>query len=135
MLTPSRSHYLAGRLFYWNWCQSWLIEQRMMIGKFKTGIHSAFLCFALIVTVSYLVNWNFHQDAEIPNQSVVHAVRGGRWSARPGKGKTTPLSQVKLATVGEEQEDAGAAVAGAAAAGMKNCQTNNKFNLWIFICF
>lgn len=106
-----------------------------MIGKFKTGIHSAFLCFALIVTVSYLVNWNFHQDAEIPNQSVVHAVRGGRWSARPGKGKTTPLSQVKLATVGEEQEDAGAAVAGAAAAGMKNCQTNNKFNLWIFICF
>jgi len=34
------------------------------------------------------------------------------------------LSQVKLATVGEEQEDAGAA-----AAGMKNCQTNNKFNL------
>ncbi|XP_020622869.1 E3 ubiquitin-protein ligase parkin-like [Orbicella faveolata] len=51
------------------------------------------------------------KDAEIPNQSVVHAVRGGRWSARPGKGKTTPLSQVKLATVGEEQEDAGAAAA------------------------
>lgn len=53
-----------------------------------------------------------HQDAEIPNQSVVHAVRGGRWSARSGKGKTTPLNQVKLATVGEEQEDAGAAAGG-----------------------
>jgi len=53
-----------------------------------------------------------HQDAEIPNQSVVHAVRGGRWSARTGKSKTTPLNKVKLATVGEEQEDAGAAAAG-----------------------
>ena len=57
-----------------------------------------------------------HQDAEIPNQSVVHAVRGGRWSARTRKDKTTPLSQVQLATVGEEQEGAGAA-----AAGMENC--------------
>ena len=57
-----------------------------------------------------------HQDAEIPNQSVVHAVRGGRRSARTRKGKTTPLSQVQLATVGEEQEGAGVA-----AAGMENC--------------
>ena len=45
----------------------------------------------------------FHQDAEIPNQSVIHAVRGGRWSARAVKGITTPLSKVNLATVGEEE--------------------------------
>ena len=64
------------------------------------------------------------QDAEIPNQSVVHAVHGGCWSARTRKGKTTPLNQVKLATVGEEEEDAGAA-----AAGMENFQTENRFNL------
>lgn len=61
----------------------------------------------------------FHKDAEIPNQSVVHAVRGGCWSARSRKHKTTPLSKVQLATVGEEQEDAGAA-----AAGMGNYQFN-----------
>ena len=59
------------------------------------------------------------QDAEIPNQSVVHAVHGGCWSARTRKGKTTPLNQVKLATVGEEEEDAGAAAAG----------MENKFNV------
>lgn len=68
------------------------------------------------------------QDAEIPNQSVVHAVHGGCWSARARKGKTTPLNKVKLATVGEEEEGAGAA-----AAGMENFQTENKFNMWIFI--
>ena len=65
----------------------------------------------------------FHKDAEIPNQSVVHAVRGGRWSARSGKRKTTPLNQVKLATVGEEQEDAGAA----AATGMENYQFYDNY--------
>ncbi|KAJ7385657.1 regulation of intralumenal vesicle formation [Desmophyllum pertusum] len=46
------------------------------------------------------------KDAEIPNQSVIHAVRGGRWSARAVKGITTPLSKVNLATVGEEEQAA-----------------------------
>ncbi|XP_078375582.1 E3 ubiquitin-protein ligase parkin-like [Oculina patagonica] len=54
------------------------------------------------------------KDAEIPNQSVIHAVHGGRWSARTGKGQTTPLNKVKLATVGEESEEASPA-AGASA--------------------
>ena len=57
------------------------------------------------------------QDADIPNQSVVHAVRGGRWSARLVKGLATPLSKVCLDTVGEEPEAEGAA-AGAAGGGM-----------------
>ena len=54
----------------------------------------------------------------------MHAVQGGRWSARGGRSKTTPLNKVKLATVGEEQEDAGAA-----AAGTENDQTDNKLNI------
>lgn len=58
------------------------------------------------------LNFNVHQDADIPNQSVIHAVRGGRWSARSGKGLEAPLSKVCLDTVGEGDETEGAAAAG-----------------------
>lgn len=50
-----------------------------------------------------------YQDADIPNQSVIHAVRGGRWSARQTRGAATPLSKVCLDTVGEEMEEEAAA--------------------------
>ena len=63
------------------------------------------------------INLNIYQDADIPNQSVIHAVRGGRWSARSVKGLATPLSKVCLATVGEEDETEGAANAAAARGG------------------
>ena len=46
-----------------------------------------------------------YQDADIPNQSVIHAVRGGCWSARQTRGTATPLSKVCLDTVGEEMEE------------------------------
>lgn len=46
-----------------------------------------------------------YQDADIPNQSVIHAVRGGCWSARQTRGAATPLSKVCLSPVGEEMEE------------------------------
>ncbi|XP_068757054.1 E3 ubiquitin-protein ligase parkin-like isoform X2 [Montipora capricornis] len=45
------------------------------------------------------------KDADIPNQSVIHAIRGRPWSARSGRDLVTPLSKVCLATVGEEEEE------------------------------
>ena len=63
------------------------------------------------------INLNIYQDADIPNQSVIHAVCGGRWSARSVKCLATPLSKVCLATVGEEDETEGAANAAAARGG------------------
>jgi len=63
------------------------------------------------------------KDADIPNQSVIHAVRGGRWSARSVKGLATPLSKIHLATVGEESEAEGATnAAGAASASQRRAQ-------------
>jgi len=63
------------------------------------------------------------KDADIPNQSVIHAVRGGRWSARSAKGLATPLSKIHLATVEEESEAEGATnAAGAASASQRRAQ-------------
>lgn len=51
---------------------------------------------------------NNHQklkDADIPNQSVIHAIRGGCWSSRSRRVQETSLSQVVLTSVEEEEED------------------------------
>ena len=78
-----------------------------------------------------MINLNTHQDADIPNQSVIHAVRGGRWSARSAKGLATPLSKIHLATVEEESEAEGAT--NAAGAGMKNSESCLNF-LYLLVC-
>jgi len=75
-----------------------------------------------------MINLNTHQDADIPNQSVIHAVRGGRWSARSAKGLATPLSKIHLATVEEESE-----AEGATNAGMKNSESCLNF-LYLLVC-
>ena len=74
------------------------------------------------------MNLVIYQDADIPNQSVIHAVRGGRWSARASRGKTTPLSKVCLDTVGEEEEDA----ANGAEGGMEIAICCNFIATWSF---
>jgi len=81
-----------------------------------------------------MINLNTHQDADIPNQSVIHAVRGGRWSARSVKGLATPLSKIHLATVGEESEAEGAT--NAAGAGMENSEgCLNFLHLLVLLIF
>ncbi|XP_067049537.1 E3 ubiquitin-protein ligase parkin-like isoform X2 [Acropora muricata] len=62
---------------------------------------------------------NNHQklkDADIPNQSVIHAIRGGCWSSRSRRVQGTSLSQVVLTSV-EEEEEYGARSGTASASG------------------
>lgn len=57
-----------------------------------------------------------NEDADIPNQSVIHAIRGGCWSSRSRRVQGTSLSQVVLTSV-EEEEEYGARSGTASASG------------------